>query len=93
MFRLQSESASMNCLRLETEVSFFHTRLEPKNKKEALIKIVLAEALRNFAFYFFRLKPSLWIADLRLKTGAIDKKDEAEAICPLLGANRASAIE
>jgi len=38
-----------------------------------LIKIALAEALRNFAFSFFRLKPSLLSAHLRLKTEAIDK--------------------
>ena len=54
-------------------------RLEPKYKKRALIKIALAEALRNFAFSVFRLKPLLWYLHLRLKTEAIHKKKELGA--------------
>jgi len=56
---LPSASQPINCLRLQPEVRLFVRRLKPKNRKVALIKIALAEALRNYAFFFFWLKPSL----------------------------------
>jgi hypothetical protein len=49
--------------------------LSRKYKKAALIQIALAEAMRNCASSFFRLKPSLCDRHLRLKTEAIHKRE------------------
>jgi len=70
----------MNCLRLQPEgeiaaIGGFSRKL----KEAACVKRALAEALLNYAFLFFRLKPFLWDACLRLKPEAIHKAAEVES--------------